>query len=169
MPSPTRSSSLPGNSAGRAMVSLFGLAPSGVYRAAACYHRRGALLPHLFTLTTPALRQRSAVCFLWHFPSAHAAQALPGTLPYGARTFLRALLRRDSLTNSGAHSSRAPPRTFASPIVENLSPKTYHQRRPKRDGVICQKPVPCLHDSHSSNNSDDSIQRFSDRTQRTTG
>jgi len=30
---------------------LFGLAPGGVYRAAECYHRRGALLPHPFTLT----------------------------------------------------------------------------------------------------------------------
>jgi len=26
--------------------------------------------------------------FLLHFPSARAAQALPGTLPCGARTFL---------------------------------------------------------------------------------
>ena len=30
----------------------------------------------------------SAVCSLLHFPSARAAQALPGTLPCGARTFL---------------------------------------------------------------------------------
>jgi len=30
----------------------------------------------------------SAVCSLLHWPSAHAAQELPGTLPYGARTFL---------------------------------------------------------------------------------
>ena len=30
---------------------LFGLAPGGVYLAATCYHLRGALLPHLFTLT----------------------------------------------------------------------------------------------------------------------
>lgn len=30
---------------------LFGLAPSGVYLADVCYHQRGALLPHLFTLT----------------------------------------------------------------------------------------------------------------------
>jgi len=30
---------------------LFGLAPGGVYRAAACYQPRGALLPHHFTLT----------------------------------------------------------------------------------------------------------------------
>ena len=49
---------------------------------------RGALLPHRFTITTHALRHRSAVCSLLHFPSAHAAQALPGTLPCGARTFL---------------------------------------------------------------------------------
>src|ERR1044071_2240304 len=29
-----------------------------------------------------------AVCFLWPFPSPHGAQALPGSLPVGARTFL---------------------------------------------------------------------------------
>ena len=34
------------------------------------------------------LAGRSAVCSLLHFPSARAAQALPGTLPCGARTFL---------------------------------------------------------------------------------
>ncbi|SFN16692.1 hypothetical protein SAMN05216289_10618 [Dokdonella immobilis] len=57
---------------------------------------RGALLPHRFTLTTHdrgdpenrMRRHRSAVCFLLHFPSTHVAQALPGTLPCGARTFL---------------------------------------------------------------------------------
>jgi hypothetical protein len=43
------------------------------------------------------LAGRSAVCFLLHFPSARAAQALPGTLLCGARTFLGALLRRDCL------------------------------------------------------------------------
>jgi hypothetical protein len=32
-------------------VPLFGLAPGGVYPAAACCHRRGALLPHHFNLT----------------------------------------------------------------------------------------------------------------------
>ncbi|CAE16372.1 unnamed protein product [Photorhabdus laumondii subsp. laumondii TTO1] len=30
---------------------LFGLAPSGVYRATNCYQPCGALLPHPFTLT----------------------------------------------------------------------------------------------------------------------
>ena len=51
----------------------------------------GALLPHPFTLTTHIRRCRSAVCSLLHWPSAHAAQELPGTLPCGARTFLDAL------------------------------------------------------------------------------
>ena len=57
---------------------LFGLAPSGVCHATECCHRRGALLPHRFTLTS-FIAEASAVCFLLHFPSAHAAQALPGT------------------------------------------------------------------------------------------
>ena len=48
--SPHASSDLPGSGAGHAIAPLFGLAPGGVYRAAACCHPRGALLPHLFTL-----------------------------------------------------------------------------------------------------------------------
>ena len=41
-------------------------------------------------LTAPfhPYRPRSAVYFLWHFPWAHAPQALPGALSEGARTFL---------------------------------------------------------------------------------
>ena len=39
------------------LVPLFGLAPSGVYRAVECYHQRGALLPHPFTLTGIVLRR----------------------------------------------------------------------------------------------------------------
>jgi len=35
------------------LASLFGLAPGGVCHATECYHRRGALLPHHFTLTAP--------------------------------------------------------------------------------------------------------------------
>src|SRR5262249_24765684 len=54
------------------------------------YSRRGALLPHLFTLT---LRRRlaaapGAVCFLCHCPSACPDRALPAALPCGVRTFL---------------------------------------------------------------------------------
>ena len=57
-----------------------------------CHHRRGALLPHLFTLTAHPFGHE-AVCFLWHFPWARAPQALPGALPCGARTFLRPDIR----------------------------------------------------------------------------
>ena len=46
----------------------------------------GGLLPHRFTLAC-AFRP-SAVCSLLHFPSGHPAQALPGPLLYGVRTFL---------------------------------------------------------------------------------
>jgi hypothetical protein len=35
----------------KANAPLFGLAPGGVYPAVECCHRRGALLPHHFTLT----------------------------------------------------------------------------------------------------------------------
>ena len=49
--SPLASSNLPESDAGRTNGFLFGLAPSGVYRAANCYQSRGALLPHPFTLT----------------------------------------------------------------------------------------------------------------------
>ena len=55
--SPLISSDLPGSSRGPQVqtrgsrTSLFGLAPGGVYLAVACCHRRGALLPHPFTLT----------------------------------------------------------------------------------------------------------------------
>jgi len=37
---------------------------------------------------------RSAVCFLWHFPSSHDARSLTGILLCGARTFLCVLLTR---------------------------------------------------------------------------
>ncbi len=52
-----------------------------------CCQHRGGLLPHLFTLTTGAYAQ-VAVYFLWPDPSPLGAQALPGSLPIGARTFL---------------------------------------------------------------------------------
>ncbi len=76
-PSLTASSNLPGSSAGHADGSLFGLAPSGVYLATDCCQPRGALLPHLFTLTgAEALRRLFSVALsvgsrlpgvTWHF------------------------------------------------------------------------------------------------------
>ena len=70
--------------------------PRTVARRAVRSYRTISPLP--VNRTNPA---PSAVCFLWHFPSAHAAQALPGVLPYGARTFLHACAQR--------RSSRLPP------------------------------------------------------------
>ena len=65
-------------------------------------HRgRGALLPHLFTLTPPRGPfgpLRGAVCFLWHFPWGHPRSALPTTLPCGVRTFLCPRLAAEAAT-----------------------------------------------------------------------
>ncbi len=95
--SPRASSDLPGDSAGRAIVPLFGLAPDGVCTAAACCHRRGALLPHHFTLTRVAAGGIFSVALsvgsrrpgvTWHpalrspdFPPRPQAQRLSGRLP----------------------------------------------------------------------------------------
>src|SRR5262245_30535405 len=76
-----------------------------------CYHGRGALLPHLFTLTStklaaPKRRERSrAVSFLCHYPSGHPDRALPGALPCGVRTFLPP--SPSELRNSG-YGGRSP-------------------------------------------------------------
>lgn len=53
----------------------------------------------------PQALRPEAVCFLWHFPWARAPQALPGTLPAGARTFLPGLPPSDRLADSSAHHS----------------------------------------------------------------
>jgi len=75
----------------RAMLNalLFNLAPGGVYHAtnvtidAVCSYHAFSPLP-----------LSEAVFFLWHLPWAHTLQALPGTLPCGARTFLYAIAQR---------------------------------------------------------------------------
>ncbi len=96
--SPQTSSNLPAPDAGRANRCLFGLAPSGVYRAGLLPDSRCALTAPFHPYHAPC--GRSAVCSLLHWPSAHAAQVLPGTLPYGARTFLHLLQGSDCLANS---------------------------------------------------------------------
>jgi len=52
--SPFAWSDLPESAEGQGIGFLFGLAPSGVYHRHGCYQPRGALLPHLFTLTCKA-------------------------------------------------------------------------------------------------------------------
>ncbi len=89
--SPQGSSNLPGDTAGRGNVSLFGLAPGGVCRAGPLPDSRCALTApfHPCLCSVPPKKRRAiGGIFLLHFPSARAAQALPGTVPYGARTFL---------------------------------------------------------------------------------
>ena len=106
--SPRTSSDLPGSLCGPhvpphpktgPLAPLFGLAPGGVCRAAECCHRRGALLPHPFTLTAP-FAGGLAVCFLLHFPWARAPQALPGALPWEPG-LSSTLARSDCLADSG--------------------------------------------------------------------
>jgi len=65
----------------------------------------------------------SAVCSLWHFPSAFAARALPGTLPFGARTFLQ-------------RSGRARPMA----ILTRTSPVSLHPRPGSRQGTTAGTP-----------------------------
>ena len=94
---PCTSSGLPGSTRGsRAAVcaACFPIWPCS-RRGLPCRRRcrrRGALLPHRFTLAV-VLAHAWAVCSLLHFPWAHAPQALPGALPFGARTFLRFLAK----------------------------------------------------------------------------
>ncbi len=84
-PSPKDSSNLPGSGAGRIMGSLFGLAPGGVCPASTV---ASTAVRSYRTISPLPPELPEAVCFLWHWPSARAAQVLPGTLPCGARTFL---------------------------------------------------------------------------------
>ena len=111
--SPRACSDLPGSGAGHASSPVGGALPYLVLL------RVGFTLPpvlpparcaltapfHPYPASVPAVgvplrgftprksRGLEAVCFLWHFPWARAPQALPGTLPFGARTFLRPATR----------------------------------------------------------------------------
>ena len=75
--------------------------------------RRGALLPHRFTLAArPVFRDGPAVYFLWHFPWGRPRRALPGTVPPWSPDFppsargRRAAIRPSGTRRSG--SSRRP-------------------------------------------------------------
>jgi len=92
-PSPTASSDLPGSPLGTGGADLLLLpylvllqagfaVPRAVASRAVRSYRTFSPLPGLIRRRVPA------VYFLWHFPWAHAPQALPGALSEGARTFL---------------------------------------------------------------------------------
>ncbi len=110
-PSPIASSNLPGSPLRRAvqaislLTPLFGLAPGGVYRAAACYHPRGALLPHLFTLTgAPGHRQvalrRYIFCGTFHGLSPSRRYLAPCPMEPGLSSAIRIIGRSGCLADS---------------------------------------------------------------------
>jgi hypothetical protein len=74
----------------RCLPLLLGLAPGGVFPAAAVAGKRGALLPHRFTLTTrPACRLWVWRCpFCGTVPGVAPAGRYPAPYLRGARTFL---------------------------------------------------------------------------------
>ena len=86
----TGSSDLPGGF-GRAVLERLPIWSCSV-RGCAChrpYGRRGALLPHLFTLTHRSPKgEGGRYIFCATGPSGYPARALPGALPSGVRTFL---------------------------------------------------------------------------------
>ena len=86
------------------MVSLFGLAPDGVYPAADV--ATSAVSSYLAISTLPFPEGTWAVYFLWHFPSPHGVRSLTGILLCGARTFLPApaAVRGDCLASFNAES-----------------------------------------------------------------
>ena len=87
LPLPTASSVLPDRQAGSLIAVLFGLATGGVYTASFVTKTAVGSYPAFSPL--PVFPEKpSAVCFLLHFPSAHAAWPLASTLPCAARTFL---------------------------------------------------------------------------------
>jgi hypothetical protein len=68
------------------------------------YRRRGALLPHHFTLTTPSLRKAArglAVCFCGTFPRVAPAGRYPAPCFHGARTFLPRRATKVAIRPSG--------------------------------------------------------------------
>ena len=83
---PRTSCNQPGRRAGKALIPfgivppLFGFAPGGVCLAKVCYQTRGALLPHLFTLTCLRPKASAGGLFLWHFPWGCPRRTLSGTV-----------------------------------------------------------------------------------------
>jgi hypothetical protein len=99
--SPRTSSDLPGSTCGpharphprmKPPAPLFGLAPGGVCRAAECCHRRGALLPHHFTLTAPLQGVGGLLSVALSVGSRPPGVTWRRAL--GARTFLHACAQR---------------------------------------------------------------------------
>src|ERR1700678_398702 len=84
-------------------ASLFGLAPGGVCRAADVATSAVRSYRTISPLPAPLARHLGGI-FLLHFPWTRVPQALPGTVPYGARTFLHVLAHTATVWPTlGAH------------------------------------------------------------------
>src|SRR5450432_4150025 len=88
------------------LASLFGLAPGGVCRAVNVAIRAVRSYRTISPLPAPLARHLGGI-FLLHFPWARAPQVLPGTLPYGARTFLHVRVHTATVWPTlGAHHTQ---------------------------------------------------------------
>ena len=83
---------------------LFGLAPGGVYRAAARCRGRGALLPHPFTFAWPKPSRPALCCTV---PGVAPAGRYPAPSFRGARTFLGGSASAAIARPSGSRASSA--------------------------------------------------------------
>src|SRR5690606_23114491 len=127
------------------LPSLFVLAPGGVCRAVACCHRRGALLPHPFTLTG-ALRRLGGLLSValsvgsrppgvtWHLvhwspdfpPRTLRCAAIAWPAPPGG-TLAAALPRRLPLCSTGTQN-RLAAFPFFSPHEGHVHAHPHHHR-----------------------------------------
>ncbi|KKS68638.1 MAG: hypothetical protein UV38_C0001G0179 [candidate division TM6 bacterium GW2011_GWE2_42_60] len=79
----------------RDRITLFGLAPDGVYPPWPLLAQSRALLPHVFTLTNKFIKEHDGGYFLWHFPWACAPLSHPqASILLGVRTFLTQLNKK---------------------------------------------------------------------------
>jgi hypothetical protein len=81
---------------------LFGIAPSGACHAAPVTSGPVGFYPTV----SPVPPQRTAVCFLWRYPSGCPARALPGTVTLWSPDFPRGLYRIEP--NRRPRSSSSP-------------------------------------------------------------
>jgi hypothetical protein len=83
--------------------------------------------------------ERGAVSFLWHFPWAHAPQALPGALPWEPG-LSSTLARSDCLADSGcdgAVESRAKQAKSGAGRENRGNSAPHHSRRPRSAMLRC--------------------------------
>ena len=94
---------------------------------------RGALLPHLFTLTAPGAHTGPAVCFLWHFPD-------PAPSRPGGRGTVGVTHHRGSvvLGLSSPGAARAPGAAFRASDRWSL----YRRRQPAGGSIGQLVPAP---------------------------